>query len=206
MSNFDSSIADKYKNLRSELDKHTAAVHAEIKVEARKVIEAVGAEFFARNPSVTAIRWTQYTPYWQDGDTCSFSANDPELQIFETDSDERYFDGHQGLLRRKEHHERQIAEIEAEIAAGEPAKTGHFWHRSRGPEDIASAKSDIAKIDEQIASAGGVGAYTKIVADFEVVSNIIKSIKDDDLEIVFDDHVQVFVTKDGITVEEYEHD
>lgn len=211
MSNFDTSIADKYKKLRSDLDEHTAAVHAEIKVEARKVIEAVGAEFFARNPSVVAIRWTQYTPYWQDGDTCTFSANDPELQLFATEEDEddeRYFDGHQGLLRRRNHHVEEIAEIEAEIAAGEPAKDDrrHYYRRRRGPDDIARSKAEIVKIDELIEQAGGVEAYTKIVADFEAAANVIKSIKDADLEIVFNDHVQVFVTKDGVTVEEYEHD
>lgn len=206
MSNFDSSIADKYKNLRSELDKHTAAVHAEIKVEARKVIEAIGDEFFARNPSVVAIRWTQYTPYWQDGDTCTFSAEDPELQLFATEEDEeRYFQGHQGLLRTRGYREREIEEIEAEIAGGPAAKKDR-WSRPRTQKDIDEARAEIVKIDDEIEKAGGVEAYTKIVADFEVVSNIIKSIKDDDLEIVFDDHVQVFVTKDGITVEEYEHD
>jgi hypothetical protein len=208
MSNFDSSIADKYKNLRSELDKHTAAVHAEIKVEARKVIEAIGAEFFARNPSVVAIRWTQYTPYWQDGDTCTFSAEDPELQLFATDEDddeERYFQGHQGLLLTKGYREGEIKEIEAEIAAGQPAKKD-YWSRPRTQKDIDEARAEIARIDAQIEKAGGVEAYAKIVADFEVAANVIKSIKDADLEIVFNDHVQVFVTKDGITVEEYEHD
>jgi hypothetical protein len=207
MSNFDSSIADKYKNLRSDLDKHTAAVHAEIKVEARKVIEAIGAEFFARNPSVVAIRWTQYTPYWQDGDTCTFSAEDPELQLFATEDDdeERYFQGHQGLLLTKGYREGEIKEIEAEIAAGQPAKKD-YWSRPRTQKDIDEARAEIARIDAQIEKAGGVEAYAKIVADFEVAANVIKSIKDADLEIVFNDHVQVFVTKDGITVEEYEHD
>jgi hypothetical protein len=211
MSNFDPSIAAKYTKLRSDLDAHTAAVHAEIKVEARKVIEAVGAEFFARNPSVVAIRWTQYTPYWQDGDTCTFGANDPELQLFSTDEDEdseRYFDGHQGLLRRKNYHIEEIAEIETEIAAGPTAETTRrHWHRrTRDQSDIDNAKAEIAKIDAKIEKAGGVEAYSKIVADFEVAAGIIKSIKDTDLEIVFDDHVQVFITKDGVTVEEYEHD
>lgn len=209
MSNFDTSIADKYKKLRSDLDEHTAAVHAEIKVEARKVIEAVGTEFFARNPSVVAIRWTQYTPYWQDGDACVFRANDPELQLFEPDDEdsERYFDGHQSLLRTRSYREKAIAEIETEIAAGPSAETTRrHWHRTRGQSDIDDAKADIAKIDAKIERIGGVEAYTRIVADFEDAAAVIKSITNADLEIVFDDHVQVFVTKDGVTVEEYEHD
>lgn len=30
-------------------------------------------EFFNNNPEVTAIGWRQYTPYFNDGDTCVFS-------------------------------------------------------------------------------------------------------------------------------------
>ena len=38
-------------------------------------------EFFALYPMVTMIRWTQYTPYFNDGDECVFSVNDPEVEL-----------------------------------------------------------------------------------------------------------------------------
>lgn len=34
-------------------------------------------------PSLTAVRWDQYTPYFNDGDTCEFSVHSPEYQLDE---------------------------------------------------------------------------------------------------------------------------
>ena len=33
-------------------------------------------EFFENNPTIKLICWTQYTPYFNDGDTCTFRVND----------------------------------------------------------------------------------------------------------------------------------
>jgi len=51
--------------------------------EAKKQIEKIAAdafkelavEFFENHPDIVSCGWTQYTPYWNDGDTCTFSAN-----------------------------------------------------------------------------------------------------------------------------------
>lgn len=52
--------------------------------EARSAFRAQGEaalkegfrEFFAANPEVTAFAWTQYAPYFNDGEPCEFSVND----------------------------------------------------------------------------------------------------------------------------------
>jgi len=33
--------------------------------------------FFEKNPAIQSIVWTQYTPYFNDGDTCEFSVHEP---------------------------------------------------------------------------------------------------------------------------------
>lgn len=44
-------------------------------------------EFFDKNPAISAIIWQQYTPYFNDGDTCEFGVYDfyffigPESEI-----------------------------------------------------------------------------------------------------------------------------
>jgi hypothetical protein len=51
--------------------------------EARKQIEKIAsdafkeltAEFFEGQPDIVSFGWTQYTPYWNDGESCTFSAN-----------------------------------------------------------------------------------------------------------------------------------
>jgi hypothetical protein len=37
------------------------------------------APFFAANPRVDSVTWTQYTPYFNDGDTCYFRVNEAYL-------------------------------------------------------------------------------------------------------------------------------
>lgn len=52
-----------------------------------KQIEAIGVEailpvaeqVFSAIPSATAIGWTQYTPYFNDGDACVFGVNGPDI-------------------------------------------------------------------------------------------------------------------------------
>ena len=63
-----------------------AAKYAQAKTkmaEAQKQIEQIAAdafkemttEFFEGQPDIVSFGWSQYTPYWNDGDTCTFSAN-----------------------------------------------------------------------------------------------------------------------------------
>ena len=35
------------------------------------------APFFAANPDVEGVLWEQYTPYFNDGDTCEFGVREP---------------------------------------------------------------------------------------------------------------------------------
>ena len=34
-------------------------------------------KFWEENPAIRAVTWTQYAPYFNDGDACVFSVNDP---------------------------------------------------------------------------------------------------------------------------------
>lgn len=46
----------------------------------KKVKEAI-QDFLNRFPQVYGIRWTQYTPYFNDGDACVFSVNEPYVRF-----------------------------------------------------------------------------------------------------------------------------
>jgi hypothetical protein len=41
----------------------------EFKERAKGAMRAAFSSFFAANPDITKITWTQYTPYFNDGDT-----------------------------------------------------------------------------------------------------------------------------------------
>jgi hypothetical protein len=77
---------------RSELDKL-------IQDAAKKLFAEASEDLFDKHPTLESFGWTQYTPYFNDGDTCTFSANNSEPAINgEDDWDytygrDKYYDG-----------------------------------------------------------------------------------------------------------------
>jgi hypothetical protein len=43
-------------------------------------------EFFTDNPQINAVKWRQYTPYFNDGDTCEFSLHGVYFQLVDPKS------------------------------------------------------------------------------------------------------------------------
>jgi hypothetical protein len=79
------------KNQMAELQKQISTFGKEALAEKFK-------DFFEKHPQVEAVEWTQYTPYFNDGDVCEFRRNefgyvltpgtkytdwDNKLQVFE---------------------------------------------------------------------------------------------------------------------------
>jgi hypothetical protein len=60
-----------YKKAKDQI----AAARKQMKATAKEVIKEATAEVFVKNPELVSFGWTQYTPYWNDGDVCEFSAN-----------------------------------------------------------------------------------------------------------------------------------
>jgi hypothetical protein len=56
-----------------ELVQKQRALQKEFQTTAQALFNETTKEFFEQNPLVNAIVWTQYTPYFNDGDTCEFS-------------------------------------------------------------------------------------------------------------------------------------
>lgn len=44
-------------------------------------------DFFAKHPEITGIQWTQYTPYFNDGDACTFSVHTDYTSIRNQDGE-----------------------------------------------------------------------------------------------------------------------
>lgn len=49
--------------------------------EGQKALKAEFAEFFEKNPSVKAVKWQQYTPYFNDGEPCEFSVREFYFEV-----------------------------------------------------------------------------------------------------------------------------
>lgn len=57
------------------------AAQEEARAVARDAFKEGAAELFAAHPKLDSIGWSQYTPYFNDGDACVFSAHIDEPDI-----------------------------------------------------------------------------------------------------------------------------
>jgi len=64
-----------FESLKESNDKLTAAREA-AKATFKDLVKVGFAEFFVAHPEIQAIKWKQYTPYFNDGDACVFSVHD----------------------------------------------------------------------------------------------------------------------------------
>src|SRR5688500_16423470 len=69
-----SSPKSKKMNL-TEFKKQKKALEGQIATHGKAALADAFKTFFQANPSVDAVRWTQYTPHFNDGDVCEFGRN-----------------------------------------------------------------------------------------------------------------------------------
>lgn len=63
--------ASKYEELREKVKEMRAAM----KKEGHMIFTEMAKDFFFKYPNVESFGWRQYTPYFNDGDTCTFSVH-----------------------------------------------------------------------------------------------------------------------------------
>lgn len=71
-------------DLRKQMEEAAAVVEkvaAEMREKGRAALEPAFMQFFADNPDVQAIRWQQYTPYFNDGEECVFKVREICVQF-----------------------------------------------------------------------------------------------------------------------------
>lgn len=53
----------------------------ELKTLGKAALEEEFAKFLEEHPEVGAIKWRQYTPYFNDGETCVFGVDEFEIEV-----------------------------------------------------------------------------------------------------------------------------
>ncbi len=107
------------KKMKAEYNKKVAEL-------GKKAINEVIQAFFKANPKIKAIQWEQYTPYFNDGDTCSFGVCEIKVSF----DGEEFYD--------------QYDSKDALEAAGIPkADQSKFWDRMAKLDSKFSSVEDI---------------------------------------------------------------
>jgi hypothetical protein len=196
-----SAAAVKYQELKAKI----AEAKKQMEETAKTAFADMAKEFFDANPTVLAFGWTQYTPYWNDGDVCTFRAQtDYPTVTMLVDGQALTYDENRGEITDND---------------GEEIRTAENWKRVfEGMRDakVSSIYSDgktVTLSPEGTVMIDGVRVrthddYNKV---FNIasknVSDFLGNFEDADLETMFGDHIQIMVARDGtIETEEYQHD
>lgn len=160
---------DKLLEERAELQKRFQA-------KAQDLFKQTTKEFFDKNPAITAIFWTQYTPYFNDGDTCEFSVHEP------------YFTNA---------NEEQIEDV---------TRWGEYQGEDEGvwSETDWFFTSDSEYARKQRADKNFEGIDVQSLSKFS--SLIQSADMEDVMEAMFGDHVRVTATRNGFNVDDCDHD
>lgn len=155
-----------------------AELQRKFQEQAQALFKDITKEFFEKNPGITGVVWTQYTPYFNDGDACVFSVNSPTFTNAPVD----------------ELNEIRWGEYEGE--------TEGVW----ASENVAYMLDNSSKYYEQerelILASGGVDVESCKLFEQAICSGAMESV----MLAMFGDHSKIIATRDGFDVDEYDHD
>lgn len=144
------------------------AARAALMAEGKEAIEKEFQAIFERHPELTVIKWSQYTPYFNDGEECVFSVNDFTIS--------------------------NAPDVENVTAYGDYEGEEEEGEEEEGDTPVFVASRWDDRSEKQYADVWELESF----AQSEIGQDLFRDI--------FDNHVVVIVTRDGIDVEEYDHD
>lgn len=71
-----------YNELKEQIQSKMEALKSEMKQIGQDFFKSETAKLFADYPDLVSFSWTQYTPYFNDGDECVFSVHDYYKLLF----------------------------------------------------------------------------------------------------------------------------
>jgi hypothetical protein len=178
--------------LFEELKEMKAQYDARLKRDGEAAVKEAFKELFDAYPEIRSVVWTQYTPYFNDGDTCEFSVHEFDVNLVPGED-----------LKNK------ISVI----------RTAQIEAASRGDYSKAqSLKKEADKLEARFNSDDDDYQYGETRYELrrsghprgeqiaKAVTDLAAELPEDVLESVFGDHVVIVATRQGFNVSEYNHD
>lgn len=186
-----STVAQITKKIQS-IENKIYKLQKEREVESNKLIVAGFKDLFTKHKDLISFRWSQYTPYWNDGDECTFGVYNDDLFINDDEESNNQYALKSLLDKIKSTRSRNAAikKLEAEMESDRQKGYGTSWKEAE-IENIKNADYDTVK------------ARLEILID---IQDILFNMPTESYRDIFGDHVSVTVTKDGWTTEACEHD
>lgn len=219
-------LKTEHKSLQDQIND----LNSQMREKSKLLMKEAFREFLGKyNEVVENVYWTQYTPYFNDGEACEFSVHDAFI-LLKDDEDACDYEGsslysEDDIVNLKS----KITDIEAwekdPMAAARKHQAEYMKRYNRDPfsydggrygnnktpeEKMAEWKPHYATKEtyqEELETAEYIlSKYPNLKVDFEEIKRMINGLDEDLMKAMFGDHVKVVVSVDGIEVEEYDHD
>lgn len=205
-------LVKKVNELEAELQRQREALTAELKPRFHDIFKP----FLEKHTQVSQLSFTAYTPYFNDGDTCEYSVNEIDGWLGTEDEDayegdlNRYGPSFADLLdfKRTGVPNKRIKEV-----VDYYTKPGsRYSHEKRGyveePAKYAN-HTDAARVayrKELTHTEAELEELAVLEKDWKEVKATFQSIPEEVIEGMFGDHVRVTITREGVEVDDYDHD
>lgn len=179
------------KKIKAELAAFEEKKQAFI-ADLRKEFPTMFKDIFETAPNLKSVSWRQYTPYFNDGETCYFSAHTDDLEVNGLNSYDDEDEENPNLCLRHIYTDLRTEE-DVRICKEVAAAIGYDWYKnvSIGSRGLAWNPDFDASVSNAV----------------KAISDVLDEIPDSFLEELFGDHVRVTITSNGnIEVDDYEHD
>lgn len=180
--------------LFDELKAMKEAYDRKLQHEGQAAVKDAFKDFFDKYPEVRSIVWTEYTPYFCDGDPCYFEVNEFDVNLGTDETIQTEID------------EKKRLTVEA-------ANAGDYKMAHSLKEEVIYLQKKLGAETDEDDYSYGESAYSlqkstnsREAEIGKAIRSLQKELPDDVMESVFGDHVKVVATRKGFDVREYEHD
>ena len=203
----------------NELNAQIENARATMSQAAQPLIEAATQRLFKICPEIDSVFWTQYTPYFNDGDSCYFSVGELcFVLVGDTHADE--YDGSylydSSDLEYAKKRLQEATEFEADPTAWRIKKMEEYRAQSgrdypHNPSSLGVYESserarEQLNIVESFFARYSAEAVERLNTSYKAISTSLSTIPEEIMRAIYGDHALVRIDRNGTTVEEYSHE
>ena len=197
-----------------------------LQVQAEVVLKEITKAFFDKYPQAECLVWTQYTPYFNDGEECIFRVGDVlsvlKVDVVDEDIDEIINDEGSHVPNTEDFFLTEFMVKSEELFVKDRTQWLVEVNKYRASLDLhpLSLNSYYVSMMESghykevyennlkylKAFGNDLNSLKKYSEDVGCVSTLIYSIPEEILKNLFGDHVMIKIFKDRVEVDEYMHD
>ncbi len=207
---------DQLKQNFKTLNERIAAAMDQMKSDSKTLVEQAANELFQVAPEIDHVFWVQYTPYFNDGEPCTFSVHDIYYVLVGESENE---DCEGSYLYTQEDYDTSLANLkQVRQYCSDP--TGWFdaykakhklpdtakleWYRP-WPYTVERAQEEVGRIELQ-REAYTVEDAERINKAFQAFYECMALIPEEIMQAIYGDHSRVVISRNGTEIEEYNHD